>query len=83
MRAKIQRWGNSLAVRLPPQVIEACQVVEGTNVDVRAVAGNILLVLHARDRRKAYHLDDLVTRMNRRNRPAIVDWGGPVGREIW
>jgi antitoxin MazE len=83
MRRKIQRWGNSLAVRLPAGVIAECGVAEGSEVKVRAQGGTILLVPQRRQRHRKYRLEDLVRRITPRNRPALVDWGRRVGREIW
>lgn len=32
---RIARWGNSLAVRLPAAVVEALELKEGDNVEIR------------------------------------------------
>jgi antitoxin MazE len=82
MRRRVQRWGNSLAVRLPAHVTEAFDLHEGTELDVREEAGAIVLVPE-RQKRGTYTLRQLVGRITSRNRPAIVDFGRPKGREIW
>jgi len=61
---------------------EAFDLVEGTEIDVRHEAGNIVLVPERRQRGK-YTLKQLVTRITRRNRPESVDFGRRKGREIW
>ena len=38
MKTRIQKWGNSLAIRLPAQVVEALDLKEGDEIDIR-VAG--------------------------------------------
>ncbi len=82
MRRTVQRWGNSLAVRLPADVAEACDLTEGTELDVRHEAGAIVLVRERQDREK-YTLRQLVARITKRNRPERVQFGRRMGREIW
>jgi len=82
MRRRVQRWGNSLAVRLPADVARACDLAEGAELDVRHEGGSIVLVLE-RPRRARYTLRQLVARITPRNRPERVDFGRRAGREIW
>lgn len=82
MRRTVQRWGNSLAVRLPAHVAEACNLAEGTELDVRHEAGAIVLVPERREHGK-YTLKQLVARITKRNRPERVEFGRPMGREVW
>ena len=35
---KVSKWGNSLAIRLPAAVVEALELKEGDNIEIR-VAG--------------------------------------------
>jgi antitoxin MazE len=82
MRRRVQRWGNSLAVRLPAHLAEAFNLDEGTELDVREEARAIVLVPERRKRGK-YTLRQLAGRITTRNRPPLVDFGRPQGREIW
>ncbi len=82
MRRRVQRWGNSLAVRIPADLAESCALTEGTELEVRHEAGVIVLVPD-RLRRRRYALARLVAGITRRNRPELVDWGRPRGRETW
>jgi len=82
MRRKVRRWGNSLAIRLPVHVTQALELDEGTELDVREEAGVIVLVPDRRNHGK-YTLRQLVGRITARNRPPIVDFGRPKGREVW
>lgn len=36
---QVSKWGNSLAIRLPAAVVEALQLKEGDDIEIR-VAGN-------------------------------------------
>ena len=82
MRRRVQRWGNSLAVRIPASVAEDCALAEGASVEVRVEEGRILLVPEARSRR-VYTLEELVSTISRRNRHPSVTSGRRVGREAW
>lgn len=82
MRKRVQRWGNSLAVRIPTSVAEDCALEEGTAVDVRVEAGRVLLVPEASGRRK-YTLGELVSRISSANRHRPVTSGRRVGLEVW
>jgi len=78
MVVKIQRWGNSLALRLPKAVVMDAGVDEGSTVDVVATQGKI--VVRARRR---YALADLLAQISAKNLHAEVSTGRPRGRESW
>jgi antitoxin MazE len=80
MRATVKKWGNSAAVRIPASVMEAARLHLDEEVDVREEKGRIVIVPV---RQKSYRLEDLVKRINARNLPDPVDFGPPVGREVW
>ncbi len=82
MRRRVQRWGNSLAVRIPADLAAACSIAEGSEVEVRQ-EGEALVLTPEQPRRKRYALARLVSRITRANRPAPIDWGRPRGREVW
>jgi antitoxin MazE len=81
MRRRVQRWGNSLAVRIPAAIAEACAVSEGSEVSVRQEGSEI--VLTPEPERKRYLLGELVRGITKRNCQDAVDWRGPVGKESW
>ena len=81
MRRRVQRWGNSLAVRLPADVAAACALREGSPVEVQH-DGNAVRIVPI-EHRRTYRLGDLVRRISRTNRHSATDWGRPVGKEVW
>lgn len=81
MRRRVQRWGNSLAVRIPTDA-KACNLAEGTELEVRNEKGNVVLVPE-RPRWRRYTLGDLVGQITKRNRHKLADFGRPIGREVW
>jgi antitoxin MazE len=82
MRRRVQRSGNSLALRIPADVAAELALTEGTELDVRR-EGDALVLVPDRARRKTYSLARLVAGITKRNRPVLVDWGPRKGGEVW
>ena len=80
MQTKIQKWGNSLGLRIPRSFAAEAGVGAGSEVELSIRNGD-LVVKPAR--RKTYVLKDLLQRITSRNLHAEVDTGDPVGREVW
>jgi len=78
VRTKIQKWGNSLGLRIPRSLAEEAGVEAGSEVDLSIRRGD-LVVKPAR--RTKYRLNDLLRQMTSKNIHAGVDAGAPVGRE--
>ena len=80
MNARIRKWGNSLAVRIPKSVAEEAGLIQGSEVEIRVTKDGIQI---RRRRAKTYTLAELLKGVTPRNRHPEVDWGPPVGREFW
>jgi antitoxin MazE len=76
MPVTLQKWGNSVGVRLPKPMLEQVGLKEGFEVDV-LVEGNRLVI-----RRKRPKLADLLAQCKPENRPDPIDWGPDAGREL-
>lgn len=79
MQTKIQRWGNSLGLRIPKSFAEEARVEAGSTVDLSIEGGDLVI----RPLRRRYTLRSLVAGINRDNVHESVDTGEPVGRETW
>ena len=79
MRAKLSRWGNSLAVRVPSAILEDLALVEGSELTIIVRCGEMVI----RPAKPQYKLDDLLEGYPQQDRHAEVDWGTPIGREVW
>ena len=82
MVTRIQRWGNSQGLRLAKQVLEDACISVGDDVDVTARDGMIIIAPVRRVRGKQ-SLQELVSRITRNYKTREIDWGEPVGREVW
>ena len=82
MDTRIQRWGNSLAVRIPKSFAVEIGLSEDAPVDLRMSDGS-LVITPARRVRGTLNLEDLVAAMPADIRPEELDWGPPAGSEVW
>ena len=80
MRARIQKWGNSLALRIPRPFAEESNLRQGSAVDVSVRNGRIVVVPIADPETS---LERLVAQITSRNRHSETETGTAVGSEIW
>ena len=80
MKTQVQKWGNSLALRIPKSFAAESNIEEGSAVNVSLVEGKIVVEPLSEP---TYTLEDLLAGVTRRNVHAETDTGGPVGKEIW
>ncbi|MFM1916527.1 MAG: hypothetical protein RJB01_42, partial [Actinomycetota bacterium] len=80
VEARIRKWGNSPAVRIPVSVMSEAGVEIDTPVRVFVDGGRIVIEPSAKAH---YSLDRLVDGITSDNVHGEVDFGAPVGREIW
>jgi len=80
MKTLVQRWGNSLALRIPKTFAEEISVREGDQVEMNVTKGR--LVIAPRPPRD-YHLDDLVAEIRPGNLHQAIVVSGPQGKEAW
>jgi antitoxin MazE len=76
MTTKIQKWGNSLGIRLPKAIIEDTPFCLGTEVIINKKGSEIILkpVKHT--------LEEIMKTIDPRKIHRLVDWGPDVGNEI-
>ena len=82
MITKIQKWGNSQGLRLSRDLLSDAHFAVGDEVDV-AVRKGTLIVRPLRRVRGGHDLRKLVSRIAKTYKPRELDWGPPVGREVW
>ena len=80
MRVQIQKWGNSLALRIPKPFAEEVEVHEGTVVHLSLAEGKLVAVPEVKER---FTLKQLLRKVTKDNLHKEVDFGGPAEREIW
>lgn len=76
---KIAKRRNSLAAKIPVTAAKTAGLKEGDAAEVDAEGAPVAL----RRPGGRYRIEDLVKEMKPENEPEYVDWGPPVGKEIW
>ena len=80
MTARIRKWGNSAAVRIPAALLAEAQVEFDQTVEIRADRGRIVI---EPVRRKVFAIRDLIAGIRPDNLHDAAETGPPVGREVW
>jgi antitoxin MazE len=80
-RATVGRWGKSLAVRLPEEIVEAAGLHRGEHVEIEAQAGTVVI----RRAVPRFTLEALFRGKSPSEWRALYagafDWGPDLGRE--
>jgi antitoxin MazE len=80
MRSQIEKWGDSLAIRIPELVANQYGLYEGLEVEFSVEDGRlIVLSITFREAR----LQELVDRITPDNVHPEVKTGPPLGNEAW
>ena len=79
MNATVQKWGNSLAIRIPKNITKDTRVSEGSNIDIMVENGNIVLS----PGKKEYSLKELLKNITIENIHSELSTGDQTGGEIW
>jgi antitoxin MazE len=80
MKTKVQRWGNSLAVRIPKAFAEEVGLSADSSVEMRLVKGGLLVEPSST---WAPGLDELLDGVTESNVHGEVETGEPQGSEAW
>ena len=80
MDTTVQKWGNSLALRIPRLMAKDSHLHQGSVVDIALIAGKIVVKPR---RQQSYTLGQLLRGVTQRNRHAVHDWGERIGQEAW
>ena len=82
MHAKIQKWGNSQGLRLTKRMLEDARLAVGDEVAIRVRDGT-MIIKPAKRIRGRHNLSDLVASIPEDHETGEIDWGEPVGKEVW
>jgi antitoxin MazE len=80
VQTKVQKWGNSLGVRIPRGLAEEVGLGAGTEVSLTAKDGELVLRPTVPSRLR---LSDLLAGVTTENIHAAVDTGDAVGAEAF
>ncbi len=82
MLTKVQKWGNSQGLRFTKAILQEAQINVGDEVSILVQKGRIIVESVTKVRGK-YDLKALVSKMPKAYQAEELDWGAPIGKEVW
>ena len=79
MKTKIQKWGNSLGVRIPKNITEQKSLKEGLSVAV-VLKDNQIVIEPVEE---SVTLESVLLAISPSNLPNETDWSDVQGNEVW
>lgn len=80
MRIKIQKWGNSLALRIPKAFAFQSKIKEDEYVNLILDENRIVI---EPEEEKKYSLKELLSGVNKSNLHSEIGFGKKIGNEHW
>ena len=78
MKATIQKWGNSLGIRIPKVIADDLLLENGSEVELIGESDKIII-----KPQKKPKLDELLREIKDDNLHEEVEVEGPRGKEVW
>lgn len=79
MTTSIQKWGNSQGIRIPKILLDTVNWTENEEIIITVEDGK--LIIEKTENRK--NIKELFQDYKGEYKPEEIDWGSPVGDEIW
>jgi len=77
MQTVVQKWGNSLGIRIPSMYVKEFNLKNGNSVEIIESNGNIIIVPPKKT------LEDYLSRVSKANTHDVIETGSSVGKEEW
>lgn len=74
---QVQKWGNSLGIRIPKALAMEIGLKEGSKIDLDVEDGHLVI------KPRTNTLEDLLSKITPDNLHSEVQTGEPQGRESW
>lgn len=85
MRLNLAKWGNSAAIRIPKVILEALNI-DGNNFENVSfsldIQGEKIILTKKQEKTKFEFLAER-SQGEKLNPKLELDWGQPVGKEVW
>ena len=80
MRTRVQKWGNSLALRIPKSFASEINLEPGSEVELTLADGKLVILPLVRS---DFSLDELLAGITDSNLHSEFDTGTAAGNEVW
>ena len=80
MKTRVQKWGNSLALRIPKSFANEVGLQRETSVEISLADGKLIITPVAKPK---LTLKQLLARVTKENLHHEVDSGPAIGNETW
>lgn len=80
MRTRVQRWGNSLAVRIPKSFAAELQLEDDAEVNLTLIDGQLTIIPVTPP---TFTLAELLEGITAANLHQALDTGAAIGQEVW
>jgi len=85
IKINLAKWGNSAAIRIPKKILEKLNIdsnnFENISFDVD-IEGEVLILKKKQEKTK-FELLAEQSKGEKLNPKIDIDWGNPVGKEVW
>lgn len=79
MTTTIQKWGNSQGIRIPKSILDTVNWTENEEIII-LIKDEKIVIEKAKNRK---NIKELFKDYKGKYEPTEIDWGEPVGDEIW
>lgn len=80
MQTRVQKWGNSLAIRIPKSFAAEVNIEQDAVVDISIEDGRVVVTPLSTS---SFTLEQLLAQVTAENLHSEVDTGTAVGQEVW
>jgi antitoxin MazE len=80
LKARIQKWGNSLALRIPKSFALEAGLQRETDIELSLSEGKLIITPLAKSK---FTLKQLLAKINQENLHHEIDTGPAAGNEAW
>lgn len=80
MEARLQKWGNSVGIRIPSNIIKSLNLKINDVLELETEDKKIIITKSVK---KTISLEERFKEYNGKNLAKDFEWDEPQGREIW
>jgi len=77
MQTVVQKWGNSLGIRIPSLYVKEFNLRNGNSVEITEENGKIVILPPKK------YLEDLLKMVTNENKHNAIETGASIGNEEW